>query len=357
MGGRTVFLPERASLDGWIRRIRNGHDTGTVEQVAAWPAIVVTLPTFAPLQLARHVGALSAWLSWETPTVVVLSAAQPERAVAWQIRDQQKPALSGVVSITGQFDLPLPPRRRSHPLLVQVSGLPEGAGAVGATLVQDERELQEVLQLLAADGLTAELDATFGLQEYVLSAIRSKNARVAIEALYHDQPLPAGGAQATPIVVDAQVEDSIATELLYGAAGQRSESLIVRLLRRAAHGDLLERVPLPVLLRGQIPPAAESAIRRRVGDPHLGRRIRRHLLAHWSAERPLGSVEEFLESWRAHNAGSDLGRQRVLDAFRLLRHGDPGVQAVSLDQLLAQQREDELPDGDIWGESYQGRSW
>ncbi|MGO1851817.1 MAG: hypothetical protein ACTH0V_00225 [Microbacteriaceae bacterium] len=299
------LLPYREVLDRWMRRMRHSHDLAGVKPGEVdVPVAIVQLPTHAALAQPHGEGrALRAWVTWSEPTVRIVPAGSVVHA-DWSIRADGDIVARGTATIDhstsgAPWFSDLPP------------ALPEGVDQVRFDIARRARALRQRIEELAADGLMAEFEALDGLAPFIRDTVRRKNCRVAAEIIHADQPIDPS-SQRAPVVIDGLREEEVVDEMTVGRPGQQTTAFLFRALRQAAHGDVLERVPVSHYLQSRIAAEAEVAIRRVIGDPNLGRRLRREWRS-WAAGRDSGAVDPkaeitaFINHWNTTNPGSRVG--------------------------------------------------
>lgn len=115
-------------------------------------------------------------------------------------------------------------------------------------------------------------------------------------------------------IVDKIERDRIADQIILGDSA--NDSITIRLIRRVASTDITVRRSLMNVMGTAIWSAAETVVRQHIGDPHLGRIIRR---IHRSLQA-LGPTEEItpervLAAYREKHPEARLGIGRVTDAL------------------------------------------
>ncbi len=109
-------------------------------------------------------------------------------------------------------------------------------------------------------------------------------------------------------VVDKVALEELATELLWGADG-RDDSTVLRMVDRAATTPINNQ-PLGAWFDKNLRARCEEAVRRRIGDPHIGRKVRR-----LHREQSPGSIDELLELYKRAHPRESVGRDRVMAAL------------------------------------------
>lgn len=315
------ILPIRADLDSWVCRMKHTRDLDGMDPTAvAIPAAVFQLPTHAAVTLAGDVIA-PAWVSWGVGTVQVASAGSEPILCPWSLRS------NGQIVASGTATLEYP--EHGQPAMRNLPPKPAGYPTPTAREFFSTRTLRRYVENLAKDGMTAEFEAVEALTPYIRSTVRRKNVRVAAEIIHKDAPIQAA-VNRPPVVLDSIGEESIITEITVGRVGQQSAAVSFRSLRQAIENDRLAKVPIVNYLRGRLDSAIETAIRRSICDPHVGRRIRREW-PQWLASqevRPTG-VQGFVDYWNSEHPNGRIGEELVVSALTA-RH-DAMVDHLSLD--------------------------
>jgi hypothetical protein len=143
------------------------------------------------------------------------------------------------------------------------SGLPEQVTAPAVSRAAMAHQLARI----AAAGRAARWDLLQLLEPYTRAAVIKAHSRVSIEVA------GAASTSSRPAVLDETDLEVVTDALLLGADGERS-SPVNRMLDRCLRPDTFRRVDplryIAVTLRRD----AEQEIRRRIGDPRIGSKIR-----------------------------------------------------------------------------------
>jgi len=151
-------------------------------------------------------------------------------------------------------------------------GYPSGTQMIGETAQFPQltrRQLATGLRRLVTDGRKARWEALMALQPWVDRAVRNAHTAVAWEIGGRGRP-----DRAAPAVLDPVGLDAVATRLMLGEDGHAGEGLV---------GNLLDRCLLPATFRRVEPSRyifttlkrdAEQEIRREIGDPRIGPKVR-----------------------------------------------------------------------------------
>lgn len=162
------------------------------------------------------------------------------------------------------------------------------------------RQLERNLRGLVKKGSHSRWELVSGLEPFTLRKLTQANGRVAAE-------LGEYRAHAAPKVLDEIAIDGLLADLLYGD-GQ--SSVIIRMLERGTNPLTFMRVDPMHYFAVNIRARAEEAIRRRIGDPKIGPKVRR-VQAKVQAE----TVEELIEAYRLIHPKDALARKRAIAAL------------------------------------------
>lgn len=178
------------------------------------------------------------------------------------------------------------------------SPFPPAHLAVGLTSAVAARN---ELTRLVEDGKTGMWEAVQVLEPYVLSAVVEARSRVARE-LNPDRP---------PILLDRLDLETLANSLVLGDEGGATSALS-RMIERCAAPDTFAKVDPLRYVRSTIRRDAEQALRRRIGDPFIGPKVRK-------TARQLGRIDldEIVETYRSRWPADRLGSGRAAAALEL----------------------------------------
>lgn len=124
-------------------------------------------------------------------------------------------------------------------------------------------------------------------------------------------------------VADKVALESLATDLLWGA-DEQADSIVLRMVDRAATTHINNQ-PLGSWFDTNLRARSEEAVRRHIGDPHIGRKIRR-----LAREQSPSSVEELIELYRRAHPRESVGRERVIAALSADKTLDSVSHSLSL---------------------------
>lgn len=177
---------------------------------------------------------------------------------------------------------------------------------------------------LIAAGEVARFELVNALEPHVVGLLESSNRLVAreLEGRLGDEH-ESWAPTLNHGVTDAVALDALATELLWGSGGQ-SDSVVLRMVERAATTHINNQ-PFGSWLDINLRARAEEAVRRHIGDPHIGRKIRR-----LAREQSPASIEELIELYRRAHPRETVGRQRVVAALSADKTLDSVAHSLSL---------------------------
>jgi hypothetical protein len=128
-------------------------------------------------------------------------------------------------------------------------------------------------------------------------------------------------------VIDVADAESIQTNILYGSDGD-DKSLALTLIQRCLEGNAFDRVDPELYVRRWMFSTAESAIRRHIGDPHIGRTIRQ-VAREIDSDDPVVVREEFAKRFPKKSLGVSRTEAALSAASRATQatplHVDPSL--------------------------------
>lgn len=162
---------------------------------------------------------------------------------------------------------------------------------------------------LVREGDTARFTLTAELEAHVQWLLETTNRFIAREIEGRLGDSDEGWAPTSNHgVVDKVALDELSTELLWGEEG-KDDSTVLRMVERAATTSINNQ-PLGSWFDTNLRARCEEAVRRRIGDPHIGRKIRRLYREH----NPT-SLKELLELYARAHPSESVGPSRVLAAL------------------------------------------
>ena len=180
--------------------------------------------------------------------------------------------------------------------------------------VLPQHALKARLEDLAADGHQARWDAVMSLEHYVNRAVHS-----AVVSVSWDVNRGPGG-QEPAWVLDETAKQTVANRMLLGT--DDGPGRVGALLERCLRPNTFVRVdPLRYVVK-DLHRSAEAEVRKTIGDPHIGRKIRAV-----ARTMPSASMQDVITAYRANHPGDHLSSAR---AARALSAG-PDVMACFTD--------------------------
>lgn len=151
------------------------------------------------------------------------------------------------------------------------------------------------LHELVEDGRSAQWEAITETESHLTWAFERAHAAVRIELL--------GDRTAA---LDQETKNAIKDTLLFGSSTSSKGSYILRLLDRCLQPGTFERVDPQRYMTTALVSGSETAIRRHLGDPHIGRKIRR-----LRQEKEWASADELVAEYNRRYPNDILGPERV----------------------------------------------
>lgn len=186
------------------------------------------------------------------------------------------------------------------------------------------RELLGRLRHLVADGKQARWDAVMSLEHYVNRAVHSAVVAVSYDVVGGDNPHP---------VLDDTAKQSVADRMLLGSeeGPGRVGALLERCLRP---GAFVKVDPLRYVVK-DLHRSAEAEVRKTIGDPHIGRKIR-------AVQRtmPSASMQEVIAAYRRTHPGDHLSTARATKALTAGADVMAGFTEIGEAEAVMQSHED-----------------
>lgn len=234
-------------------------------------------------------------IGWSVPGSCLIVPFGESKNVTWSVEDSTLETISGTITIVPHADGhiitgPLPPTPKEI--------------APEATPFYSSADAERLLKRVAKSGHESEFELTKLLSHHARNAVLSADVRVHRE-IYLADPASEGRVQH---VLDDIEREAVTDKLLWGDVEEGSITL--RLIRRVAATELARRKNIVTIVSTGIWAGAETLVRQRIGDPHLGRVIRRlaRALQTFDPERVL---EEFKRAYPEQR----VGRQRIVAAL------------------------------------------
>lgn len=285
------LFPTSDTLAQTLTHVANGHAAARLLAVEH-PTIgqVVSLPQFARASWAGKTSINR--VQWDADpagasgTVIIAPPDTPTN-YGWVIDDTAAGKSAGTVTVTpagltGQ----LPPQAGPVPLAVVHDG------------VNVERALRSIVDL----GTKAQFDLLYKLGPYSRSAIATASRRI-YRDINDTSPDESGD------VIDRADAEQVLSRLMYGLDGEAS-SVVMRMIVRVATTGAAIRTSTMKYMATAIWSAAESMVRSHIGDPPMGRQLRR-------IARELKTIDprKVLDTYRANHPKALISVNRVQAAL------------------------------------------
>ena len=165
---------------------------------------------------------------------------------------------------------------------------------------------RRVLASLVADGEAARWEAITALEPKALEAVRRAHAEVVAEV--------GPAADGTCMLLDRLDVQALADRMLLGDVDTTSPSPVARLIERCLSPSAFARVDPRRYVTSALRVYATEEIRRAIGDPHVGPKVR-------AAAAALGTtdVDAVIAYYQARRPADRLGRRRAEAALDILR--------------------------------------
>jgi hypothetical protein len=166
------------------------------------------------------------------------------------------------------------------------------------------RTVEHTLTQLIDRGRLAYWDLLTEMEELLRSAL--ERSRVAISSEITD-------ALDVPYqhVISDTTLDSILNEATYGAEGAGGRSRVMRLLDRCCQPEKFQKVDPQRYITISLREQADASIRKKLGDPHIGPKIRRVVNEH----PELRTIADILDVYQRTYPADHLGVDRLAAAF------------------------------------------
>lgn len=265
---------------------------------------IVRLPVWSELKPVIDVGlkavkhadlVLPARIDWSVPPVVLLSDNETVTAT-WRITNMGH-QLSGTV-IVSQFGLST-----------------DVPGQLDCQLIDafSPRDLKRKLGQLVEIGATAKWEVLQSFEGYTRSKLTEASRILAQEfSEYHGQSIPG--------VIDEIAVDALLTHMLFG---EGDTSIVSRMVDKAMHPDAFKSFDPARYFSLNLKRSALGEVRRSIGDPHIGTKIRR-------IHKQVGAtnLDDLVSAYNEQYPKEHLGTKRA--AAALTAGPEVGVTAVTL---------------------------
>ena len=291
--GDARYTGPSAWLCGRLSRVIAGQAAAAVTTDRRSAAVVV-LPVWRWAARPQAASVIPVRLSWEpSPVVVVTSGATA--TFRWTELGAGH-TRSGVTAVTASRGAPPPAENRT------VADIPDRVIAPTTS----PSSVKRALAALAADGESARWEAMIGLEPNVRAAMRRAHAEIAAEV--------GPALDGTCRLLDHIDHQALADWMLLGDASSQNLPPLARLIARCCQPSTFVKVDPKRYIDSALRVYATEAIRRAVGDPHVGPKVR-------AAAAQLGTtnVDDVLAFYRRRRPSDRLGRRRAEAALDILR--------------------------------------
>lgn len=303
---RRLF-PTGRTLAVSLTKISQGAAAATMTGAArpSGEGVIVLLPQFSVRTFgdAESVNRIQ-WKAESGRSVRFVPDGQ-SKTFRWLIEDSTLPELKGTVKVTS--DGVLSAITGEYPPMEAQWGDTEPP-APKLIHAHSAAEASRVVKRTEDQGWVELLRLTNDLQPFVRANVKNASNRVYREVNGLEDTDPERH------IIDEIEQDQVTDRLMYGA--NHSDSLVIRLLRRVAITNATVRKSVMSFMSVAIRSGAETQVRNHIGDPHLGRVIRR--IARQLRElNGTGSVDpnEVLAAYRVEFPDQRIGIGRVVDAL------------------------------------------
>lgn len=253
----------------------------------------------------------------------------------WKVEDSTLDTLSGRISV--DFTGLDPVVSGDLPPVLGIANAGNLAGLASERGARLDAAPGEVIVLLGATGAQVtrhltQVSARGKEQTFYLATLLHPFACAAVNAASYRIHREINGLSATSRathIVDELERDHLADQLMLGE--HNTDSIAIRMIRRVASTDMTVRKSTMTIMSTALWSAAETIIRKHIGDPHLGRVIRRIARDLQGLAADMPTPEEVLDAYKRVHPDARLGLGRVFDA--LTAGASVHSQAVALPTL------------------------
>lgn len=182
-------------------------------------------------------------------------------------------------------------------------GEPDDEPSLSAVQIARGRTVGHALSRLVDAGKTARWDAVMSLESYVEQAVTG-----AVRIVSADILSGLAHAQAAPDVLDETGQEQVRNQMLLGTEDRAGA--VSRLIERCMAPVAFVKVDPLKYVTTDLRRAAELYVRQAVGDPPIGRKIRRV----WR-ELPDATLEELISTYNERHPSDDLSVKRAVRAL------------------------------------------
>lgn len=289
-------FPLSAQINAALSRITNGADAEKLLATKAPDAggTILQAPSFVQVEFR---GSLSPnRILYPSGSTVVFAADDEQVTVDFEIPNTLLPTMSDRVVLD-------PAGVGGHDLVGHIPGTaPEQYGTpVPVTEVMSGAAARIHLRKIIEDGKHARFELANMLRPYTEHAVDAAARSVYSEIV----DLSENDARFCIPAVGASDQERIVSELLYATDG-KTDSVILRMIDRAACTDWAVGKHVSRRMAQAIWGAAETHVRRSIGDPHVGRQVRA-----LAREHGISDPNELLAVFREKYPTKIMGAPRI----------------------------------------------
>lgn len=315
------YFPTGRNLATLLTHVSRGMAADAILDAGDLPddeVAIVMLPQFA---IRSFEGSESVnRIQWDERTIAVVRYGQT-REISWQVEDSSLPTLTGTLTVT-VGDTGAVITGEQPPLLnLTIAGNDTATGAdvagsrtvspiePSAVIVYSGHELGRHLRKISEHGRAQMFALATLLTPYARDAVNRASMRVHREIHAGDAVEAAVGH-----IIDEIERESVLDQLMLGT--RQTDSVVIRLIRRVAATDITVRKSVMQVMATAIWSGAETQVRAHIGDPHLGRVIRR-LARQLDDLTGVATVDatNVLEAYKREFPDQRVGLGRIIDAL------------------------------------------
>jgi len=289
---RSHGFPQLRTITRNIEKILVGRAAAALSTAEVTTSVtIVPLPLWSELKPQIDVGikaqknanlVLPARIEWSLPPLLLLRAGESVTA-EWRITNMGH-NLAGSLTVTeAGLSEPVPGQLDTEILFAF-----------------SPRDLKRKLAAIAKTGDTAKWEILQSFEEYTRSKLDEANRILAQElSEYHGQSIPG--------VLDDIALDSLLTQMLFG---EGDTSIVSRMVDKALQPDAFKDFDPARYFTLNLKSRALGEVRRTVGDPHIGSKIRR-------LQKIIGAqnVETLVSAYNEQYPTANLGPKRAAAAL------------------------------------------
>ena len=233
---------------------------------------------------------------------------------------QEGSALAGVLGVglgtRSASTVQLDPESPATELVDGHVHLPRRLGPVASGSMS---EIERMIESLSQEGNLAYWEALARLETKVTWALSKANVAAGLD-IY-------GGGMGTTALDETSME-SLRDSMVYGDGDKTSP--VQGLVERGIKHSAFAKVDPEMYFTAAVSRDARAAIRRALGDPHIGSKVRR-----LAREQEFASLDELIAEYRRLYPADRLSYERAEAALRVTVH--PNATTISLDERLAKE--------------------